>query len=72
MNWEELSTEQHGLSLATITGRWLGETSFVQVSTTWALPELVHPRPPLIYRFDTVAVCHLILTTDMIHIKHIL
>ena len=27
----------HGLSLATITGRWLGETPFVQVSTTWAL-----------------------------------
>ena len=26
----------HGLSLATITGRWLGETPFVQVSLTWA------------------------------------
>ena len=25
----------HGLSLATITGRWFGETPFVQVSTTW-------------------------------------
>ena len=32
--------------LATITGRWLGETPFVQVSTTWALtcPETVHQR----------------------------
>ena len=37
----------HGLSLATITGRWLGETPFVQFSTTWALtcPEMVHQRP---------------------------
>jgi len=25
----------HGLLLATITGRWLGETPFVQVSKTW-------------------------------------
>ena len=37
----------HGLSLATITGRWLGVTSFVQVSMTWALTclETVHQRP---------------------------
>jgi len=37
----------HGLSLATITRRWSGETPFMQVSTTWALtcPETVHRRP---------------------------
>ena len=36
----------HDLLLATITGRWLGETPFVQVSTTWALtcPVTVHQR----------------------------
>ena len=35
------------MSLATTTGRWLGETPFVQVGTTWALtcPETVHQRP---------------------------
>ena len=34
-------------SLATVTRRWLGETPFVQVSTTWDLtcPETVHQRP---------------------------
>ena len=37
----------HGLSLATITGRCLGKTPYVQVSMTWALtwPETVHQRP---------------------------
>ena len=37
----------HGLSLATIRGRWLAETPFVQVSMTWTLtcPETVHLRP---------------------------
>ena len=37
----------HGLSLATITGRWLGETQFMQVRMMWALPcpATVHQRP---------------------------
>ena len=39
----------HGLSLPTITGRWLGETPSVQVSTTWALTcsETVHQSQTL-------------------------
>ena len=32
----------HGLSLATITGRWRGKIPFVQVSTTWALTLHTH------------------------------
>ena len=45
----------HGLSLATIRGRWLGETPFVQVSTTWALTclETVHQRPCMIGEIET-------------------
>ena len=45
----------HGLLLATITGRWLGETPFVQVSTTWALtcPETVHQRPCMTREIET-------------------
>jgi len=45
----------HGLLLATITGRWLGETPFVQVSTTWALtcPATVHQRPCLTREIET-------------------
>jgi len=45
----------HGLSLATITGRWLGETPFVQVSTTWALtrPETVYQRPRMTREIET-------------------
>ena len=45
----------HGLSLATIIGRWLGETPFVQVSTTWALtcPETVHQRPCMTREIET-------------------
>jgi len=46
----------HGLSLATITGRPLGETPFVQVSTTWALtcPETVHQRPCMTREIETL------------------
>ena len=45
--WARVDNVVHSLSLATITGRWFGETAFVQVSTTWALtcPETVHHRP---------------------------
>ena len=45
----------HGLSLATITGRWLGETPFVQVSMTCALtcPEKVHHRPCMTREIET-------------------
>ena len=47
----------HRLSLATITRRWLGETPFVQVSTTWVLtcPEMDHQRPCEQYKWAT---CH--------------
>jgi len=42
----DLENLVYGLSLAAIIQRWLGETPFVQVSTTWALtcPETVHER----------------------------
>jgi len=42
------------LSLSTIT-RWLRETPFVQVSTTWALPcpETVHQRPCMTREIET-------------------
>ena len=45
----------HGLSLATITGRWLGETPFAQVSMPWALasPETVHRRPCMTSDIET-------------------
>ena len=45
----------HGLLLAAITGRWLGKTPFVQVSTTWALtcPETVHQRPCMMREMET-------------------
>jgi len=45
----------HGLSLATITGRWLRETPFVQVSTTWALTclETVRRRPCMTREIET-------------------
>ena len=48
----------HDLSPATITGMWLGETSFVQVSTTWALtcPETVHQRPCMTRDVDRMLV----------------
>ena len=37
----------HGSCGSWFTGRWLGETPFMQVSTTWAstCPETVHQRP---------------------------
>jgi len=43
------------MSLATITGRWLGETAFVQVSTTLALtcPEMVHQKPCITREIET-------------------
>jgi len=45
----------HGLSLAIITGRRLGDTPFVQVSTTWALtcPETVHERSCMTREMET-------------------
>jgi len=45
----------HGLSLATITRKWLDETPFVQVSTIWALtcPETVHQRPRMTREMET-------------------
>jgi len=45
----------HGLSLATIRGRWLGKTPFVQVSTAWALtcPKTVHQRPCMMRELKT-------------------
>ena len=45
--WAVVDNVVHGLSLATITGRWLDDTPFVQVSMTWALtcPETVPHRP---------------------------
>ena len=45
----------HGLSLATITGRWLGETPFVLISTTWTLtcPEMVYQRPRMTSEIET-------------------
>ena len=45
----------HGPSLATITGMRLGNTPFVQVSTTWALtcPETVHHRPCTVREIET-------------------
>jgi len=45
----------YGLSLATIKGRRLGETPFMQVSTTWALtcPETVHQRPRMTREIET-------------------
>ena len=45
----------HGLSLATITRSWLGETPLVQVSTTCALtcPETVHQRPCMTREIET-------------------
>ena len=48
-------TVVHGLSLATTTRRWLGETPFVQVSTTWALtcPETVNQRPCMTRKIET-------------------
>ena len=53
--WAHVDNVVHGLSLATITGRWLGETTFVQVSTTWALtcPEMVHQRPCMTREMET-------------------
>jgi len=48
-------TVVHGLSLATTTRRWLGETPFVQVSTIWALtcPETVNQRPCMTRKIET-------------------
>jgi len=45
----------HGLLVVTVMGRWLGETPFVQVSTTWALicPETVHQRPCMTVEIET-------------------
>ena len=45
----------HGLSLAAVTRRWLGETPFVQVSMTRALtcPEMVHQRPCMMREIET-------------------
>ena len=59
----------HGLSLATTTERRLGETPFVQVSTTWALtcPETVRQRPRMIREIKT---CHLMTTLKPKESKH--
>jgi len=56
----------YGLSLATITGRRLGETPFVQVSTTWALtcPETVHQRPCMTREIETWLSYSRVGTTD--------
>ena len=45
----------HGLSLVTITGRWLSETQFVLVSMTWALTctETVHQWPSMTREIET-------------------
>ena len=45
----------HGPSLATVINRWLGESSFVQVSTTWALTwlETVHQGPCMMREVET-------------------
>ena len=53
--WARVGSVVHGLSLATITGRWLGETPFVQVSMTWALtcPETVNQRPCMTRDIET-------------------
>jgi len=53
--WARVDNVVHGLSLARITGRWLGETPFMQVSTTWTLacPETVHRRPCMTREMET-------------------
>ena len=45
----------HELSLATITGKRLDETPFMQVSMTWAFtcPETVHRRPCMRTEMET-------------------
>ena len=45
--WARVDNVVHGLTLATIAGRWLGETPFVPVCMTWTLPcvEMVWQRP---------------------------
>ena len=48
----------HGLSLATITGRSLGETPFAQVSTAWAL---TCPGNGPSVRMITLSYCHTVL-----------
>jgi len=56
----------HGLSLATITRRWLSETPFVQVSMTWALtcPETVHQRPCMMRIVGSVTIVWLTTEAD--------
>jgi len=52
---DHLSLQAPTLSLATIPGRWLGETPFVQFSMTWALTCLktVHQRPCMTREIET-------------------
>ena len=53
--WARINNVVHGLMLATITGRWLDETSLVQVCMTWALtcPETVQQRPCMTRETET-------------------
>ena len=53
--WACVDDVVHGLSLATVTGRWLGRTTFVQISMTWALtcPETVNQRACMTREMET-------------------
>ena len=53
--WAHVDNVAHGLSLATIARRWLGEAPFVQICTTWTLtcPETVQQRPCMTREIET-------------------